>query len=66
MKEMNYILQSMSDTSLIIIDELGRGMPYQYFKVAYYVFLGTSLESGYPICQAMIEELISRQVSVII
>ncbi len=44
MREVNYILQNVSDSSLIIIDELGRG---------------TSAEEGVGLCYAVCEQLLS-------
>ena len=44
MREVNYILQNVSGSSLIIIDELGRG---------------TSAEEGVGLCYAICEELLS-------
>lgn len=43
MREINYILQNVSDSSLIIIDELGRG---------------TSAEEGVGLCYAISEHLL--------
>ena len=45
MREVNYILQNISDSSLIIIDELGRG---------------TSAEEGVGLCYAICEELLAN------
>lgn len=44
MREINYILQNVSDSSLIIIDELGRG---------------TSAEEGMGLCYAICEQLLT-------
>lgn len=44
MREVNYILQNISESSLIIIDELGRG---------------TNAEEGVGLCYAICEELLS-------
>ena len=44
MREINYILQNVSESSLIIIDELGRG---------------TSAEEGVGICYAICEQLLA-------
>lgn len=46
MREVHYILQNVDSTSLIIIDELGRG---------------TSSEEGVGLCQAICEELLITQ-----
>ena len=46
MREIAYILQNMSDSSLIIIDELGRG---------------TSVEEGAGLCYAICEQLIETE-----
>ncbi|XP_014778440.1 mutS protein homolog 4 [Octopus bimaculoides] len=46
MREINYIIQNASDTSLIIIDELGRG---------------TSVKEGLGICYAICEYLLSTK-----
>lgn len=43
MREINYILQNVSDSSVIIIDELGRG---------------TSAEEGMGLCYAICEQLL--------
>ncbi|XP_065303572.1 mutS protein homolog 4-like isoform X2 [Dermacentor albipictus] len=51
MREINYILQNFTDTSLIIIDELGRG---------------TSEEEGSAMCIAITEKLINSDAFVII
>ena len=44
MREIHYILQNVDATSLVIIDELGRG---------------TSSEEGVGLCQAICEHLLS-------
>ena len=44
MREVNYILQNVTGSSLIIIDELGRG---------------TSAEEGVGLCYAICEQLLS-------
>ena len=44
MREINYILQNVSDSSLIIVDELGRG---------------TSAEEGMGLCYAICEQLLA-------
>jgi len=44
MREVNYILQNVSNSSLVIIDELGRG---------------TSAEEGVGLCYAICEHLLS-------
>ena len=46
MREINYILQNISDSSLIIIDELGRG---------------TSAEEGLGLCYAISEQLLATR-----
>ncbi|CAM1322061.1 MSH4 (predicted) [Pycnogonum litorale] len=50
MKETNYILQNITDKSLVIIDELGRG---------------TSVEEGVGICWAVSEALIDKDAFVL-
>ncbi len=45
MREINYILQNVSDRSLIIIDELGRS---------------TSAEEGLGLCYSICEQLLNR------
>ena len=45
MREVNYILQNVSEHSLVIIDELGRA---------------TSAEEGLGLCYAVCEELLSK------
>ncbi len=46
MREVQYILQNVDSTSLVIIDELGRG---------------TSSEEGVGLCQAICEHLLSTE-----